>query len=205
VSCPDWKTLAAWREDPRAEEPAEWQEALAHLDRGCTLCRRAALAADPTLIFRRLAALPERAAPAPAQEASEADAMRRAVAAMRAGSRVEASERRGRPLGSLRWKRWAAAAALAVAALSMPGDDARLHRDPLALSPLAARLMPSAMPAALLTGGPEGLMTGQASVLPSAGDDLPTLEGVDLPGARVYHMDGEGLAVTMIFSETLDV
>lgn len=200
MSCPDWKTLAAWRDDPRAEEPAEWREGLAHLDQGCTLCRRAALAADPTLVFRRLAVVP---APAPAQEASEADAMRRAVAAMRAASRVEASERRGRPLGSLSWKRWAAAAALAVAALSMPGDDARLRREPLAAPPMSARLLPAAlseaMPAALRAGSPEAL---PAAV---AGDGLPTVEGVDRPGARVYHMDGEGLSVVMIVDETLDV
>jgi hypothetical protein len=198
VSCPDWQTLAAWRDDPRGEEPAEWREALAHLDGGCARCRRAALAADPTLVFRRLAAP---SAPAPAQEASEADAMRRAVAAMRAASRVEAVERRGRSFKALSWKRWAAAAALAVAALSMPGDDARLRRESLAADPIAASLLPAATPAALYTGGFEAAMAGQAAL----GEDLPTLEGSDRPGARVYHMDGEGLSGTMIFDETLDV
>jgi hypothetical protein len=190
VSCPDWRTLAAWREDPQADEPAEWREALAHLDRGCAHCRRAAVAADPTLVFRRLAAP---SAPAPAQEASEADAMRRAVAAMRAASRVEGSERRA---GSWSWKRWGTAAALAVMALSIPGDDGRLRREPAAVG-----LMNVAMPAALSAGGPESALAGQAAL----GDDLPTLEGVNRPGARVYHMDGEGLSVVMIVDETLDV
>jgi hypothetical protein len=191
VSCPDWQTLAAWREDPQAEEPAEWQEALAHLDRGCAQCRRAAVAADPTLVFRRLAVAP---APAPAQEASDVEAMRRAVAAMRAASRVEASERRWhspRALKALSWKRWGVAAALAVAALSlpaMPGHQARPDRQPVAV----------ALPAVMTAGSFE---TGAALL----GDDLPTLEGVDRPGARVYHMDGEGLSGTMIFDETLDV
>lgn len=201
MSCPDWQTLAAWREDPRGEEPAEWREALAHLDGGCARCRRAALAADPTLVFRRLAAPSMPSISAPAQEASDVEAMRRAVAAMRAASRVEASERRGRSFKALSWKRWAAAAALAVAALSMPGDDARLRRESLAADPVAASLLPAAMPAALYTGGPETVLTGQAAF----GENLPTLEGSDRPGARVYHIDGEGLSGTMIFDETLDV
>jgi hypothetical protein len=191
VSCPDWRTLAAWREDPQADEPAEWREALAHLDRGCAQCRRAAVAADPTLVFRRLANLPS--ATSPAQEASEADAMRRAVAAMRAASRVEVSERRA---GGRSWKRWATAAALAVMALSIPGDDGRLRREPA-----AAGLLNVALPAALPAGGSEAALAGQAAL----GDDLPTLEGVNRPGARVYHMDGEGLSVVMIVDETLDV
>src|SRR5262249_36619722 len=58
--CPDWRGLAAPRFDsPGAAtgEPAGWAEALAHLD-GCPACRRAALEADPTLLFRRLPALP---------------------------------------------------------------------------------------------------------------------------------------------------
>lgn len=201
MSCPDWQTLAAWREDPRADEPAEWREALAHLDGGCVRCRRAALAADPTLVFRRLAAPPMPSVSAPVQEASDVEAMRRAVAAMRAASRVEAVERRGRSFKALSWKRWAAAAALAVAALSMPGDDARLRRESLATDPLTAGLLPAATPAALLTGGPAAAIAGQAAL----GEDLPTLEGVDRPGARVYHMDGEGLSGTMIFDENLDV
>jgi len=195
MSCPDWKALAAWREDPRAEEPAEWQQALAHLDQGCVLCRRAAVAADPTLVFRRLAAPFE---PSPAQEASEVEAMRQAVSAMRAASRVEAAERHGRPLRTLPWKRWGAAAALAVAALSLPASPSN-HAARLHLRPVAA------MPAVLSEGNP-GAAALPVAVLPAAStDDLPTLEGVDRPNARVYHMDGEGLAGTMIFDETLDV
>jgi hypothetical protein len=188
MSCPDWKVLAAWRDDPRAEEPAEWQEALAHLDRGCVPCRRAACAADPTLVFRRLAVVP---AQAPAQEATEADAMRRAVAAMRAASRVQAAERSSRSTWMAKWKHRGVAAALTVAALSMPTSPAdhavRPQRQPIA----------AALPAAMTAGSFEA-----GAALP--GEDLPTLEGVDQPGARVYHMAGDGLAVTMIFDESLD-
>ena len=210
MSCPDWKTLAAWRDDPRAEEPAEWQEALAHLDRGCVQCRRAAVAADPTLVFRRLAVVPAVPASSPAQEASDIEAMRRAVAAMRAGSRVEASERRSRParaaraLKALSWKRWGVAAARALAAQSLPAGPGRYASDQTSDQTVQPARQPVAMalpatPAKIMTAG--GLETG-ATLL---GDDLPTLEGVDRPGARVYHMDGEGLSGTMIFDETLDV
>lgn len=201
MTCPDWKTLAAWREDTRGEEPAEWQEALAHFDRGCSRCRRAAVAADPTLVFRRLThAVPEMA---PAQEASEVEAMRRGVAAMRAASRVEAAERRGRSTWAASWKRWAAAAALTAAALSIPADDARLRREPSA-SRVAAGLT-NAMPAVLSAGGAETLAVPAALVPAEIQDDLPILEGVNRPDARIYQMEGEGLAVVMVVDESLGV
>jgi hypothetical protein len=189
VSCPDWKNLAAWRDDPSAAEPAAWSDALTHFDRGCQTCRRTALAADPTLIFRRLVAIPE---PTPAQEASEVDSMRRAVAAMRAASRVEAVERKRRTLS---WKRWAVAAVLALAMLTLPGET----RHPFdRLDRLDTR---QDLAGSLLSGD-----RGAALAVPaSLGDDLPTVEGVNRPGARVYHMDGEDLAVVMIVDESLDV
>lgn len=198
MSCPDWKTLAAWRDDPSSPEPAEWRGALAHFDRGCQDCRRTALAADPTLIFRRLVAVAE---PTPAQEASDVDSMRRAVAAMRAASRVEAVERKGRTLS---WKRWAVAAVLALAALTLPAGEARRPLDRL------DRLDPRPSLAGGLSGGLLGGLVGDPrgaalAVPASLGDDLPTVDGVNRPGARVYHMDGEGLAVVMIVDESLDV
>lgn len=186
MSCPDWQDLAAWRGDSQAEEPAEWREALVHLDRGCALCRRAAFAADPTLVFRRLAVVPE---PTPAQETSDVDAMRRAVAAMRAASRVEAVERKGL---AGNWKRWAAAAALAVAALSVPADDPRHLPRRTALA-IPASFSPSEAGEA-------------AAVLPASfADDQPILEGVNLPDARFYQMEGEGLSVVMVVDETMGV
>ncbi len=199
MSCPDWKTLAAWRDDPRAGEPAQWREALEHLDRGCPLCRRAALAADPTLVFRRLAAVPE---PAPAQEASDVESMRRAVAAMRAAGRVEAAGRHGRGLRGLKilgWKHWAAAAALAVAALSLPGDDAHRLRQPPATFAVPAVLSPGETVAFVPAGMPAGLPA-------SLEDDSPILEGVsNLPDARLYQFENEELAVVMVVAETLGV
>lgn len=181
MTCPEWTTLAAWQSDPRAEEPAAWREALAHFDQGCTRCRRGALAADPTLVFRRMVRVAE---PTPAQEASEVDTMRRAVAALRAASRVEEAKRRSRVTWS--WQRWVAAAALALAAFSLPGMPSgrtRLHPEIFAV--------PAASPF--------------AGVEASFKDDLPTVDGVNRPDARIYQMDGEELSVVMIVDESLDV
>lgn len=116
MSCPDWQALTAWREERDGREPAGYREALAHLDGGCTACRRQALAADPMLMFRAVPVMdiPE------AQEVDEVEAMRQAVAAMRTASRMEALEtRRDRQS----WWKWASAAMLAVAALSVSSDS----------------------------------------------------------------------------------
>ena len=201
MSCPDWKTLAAWRDDPSSSEPAGWNGALAHFDRGCQDCRRTALAADPTLVFRRLVAVAE---PTPAQESSDVDAMRRAVAAMRAASRVEAVERKRQTLS---WKRWGLAAVLALAALTLPSGEARhpLARldqlDQLSQRPDFAGGLRGGLLSGFLSDGRDAALAVPASM----GDDLPTVDGVNRPGARVYHMDGEGLAVVMIVDESLDV
>jgi hypothetical protein len=123
LSCPDWKGLTAWRHvrdtrDTRdGEEPAGYREALAHLDGGCALCRRQALAADPTLMFR---AVPVMEIPA-AQEIDEVAAMRQAVAAMRTASRMEALVETRRTRQG--WWKWASAAMLAVAALAVSSDS----------------------------------------------------------------------------------
>ncbi len=188
MTCPDWTALAAWRDDPRAGEPAEWQDALAHFDRGCAGCRRAALSADPTLVFRRLAVVP---AASPAQEASDVESMRRAVAAMRAAGRVEAAGRQGRRIRNMGWKHWAAAAALAVAALSLPGDDAhRIRQTPVGF----------AVPAVLSS-------LGETPAVFPAGmeDDSPILEGVNLDDARLYQFENDEIAVVMVVAESLGV
>jgi hypothetical protein len=115
LSCPDWKALSAWRRERDGVEPAGWRAALAHFDGGCKACRRQALTADPTLMFRAVPVIeiPE------AQEVDEVEAMRQAVAAMRTASRMEALEtRRDRQS----WWKYASAAVLAVAALSVSTD-----------------------------------------------------------------------------------
>jgi hypothetical protein len=176
MSCPDWRTLAP-------ASPA-WDEAVTHFDGGCRLCRREALTAEPTLVFRQLREAGP-AAMSPAQEASEVDAVRQAVAAMRTASRVGSIGRRARHGG---WTRWAAAAALAVAALSIPADNAHRQDGPQGHGSQRAAIRGTVMPAAY-----------------AGGVDLPSSQGVDRPGARVYHMDGDGLSVVMIVDESFDV
>lgn len=125
MSCPNWSALAAHRNDPRAVEPEGWTEALAHFD-SCGLCRRQALAADPTLVFRRMPVVE----PSPAQELDEVAAVRQAVAAMRTASRLD-SRPASALLGSKRgWKRWTAAAVLALASLSLGQTPARTVSEP---------------------------------------------------------------------------
>jgi hypothetical protein len=162
VSCPDWNRLAACRD----ADPEGWTEAVEHFD-ACPQCRRDALKADPLLAFRRLPA----AELTPAQERSEVEAVRQAVAAMRTARRLESRR------SFAGWRRWAAAAVLAVAALSVGRDKApRVER---------AAFVPSPAPAAA----------------PAAA----TLDVLNRPAARVYHMNGEGISVFMVVDESLDV
>lgn len=130
MSCPNWSALAAHRNDPRRfrreTEPEGWPEALAHFDSSCSACRRQALAADPTLVFRRMPV----AELSPAQEMDEVAAVRQAVAAMRTASRLEALDTRPRPASFSGWKRWAAAAVLAAASLSIGRDQGTIFQQP---------------------------------------------------------------------------
>lgn len=164
MSCPDWRRLAALRDRGPTDEPAGWREALAHAE-GCPACRRRAVAADPALLFKRLPAVEL----TPAAARSEVEAVRQAVAAMRTASRLA---RRDRP----DWRRWAAAAVLATAALAMRG-------------PAPEPVRPLGRPAALSTG----------MAVPA------TIEGLARPDARIYHMFDESVAVLMIVDESLDV
>jgi len=76
------------------------------------------------------------------------------------------------------WRRWAAAVVLAAAALSVGRDKAR-NLETLVMAPV------SEAPAAAAAG--------------------PTLEGLNRPGARVYHLANEGVSVVWIVDESLDV
>lgn len=182
MSCPDWTVLTAHRLDKRGSvEPEGWSEALAHFDGGCQLCRKPALKADPTLVFRRLAQVPA-ATMTEAQERAEVDSVRQAVAAMRAASRLEL--RRGFAAGG--WKRWSAAAALALATVTVPSDEAR--RTSLQAEAPAVEILDLSRQAVRQTGA------------------TPVLEGgVDLPGTRVYHLGGDKeLSVVMFVNESFD-
>lgn len=172
MSCPDWTALAAHRQERWGVEPDGWQTALEHFD-SCPACRREALAADPTLLFRNLPEI----ARTPADEEAEVQSMRQAVAAMRSASRIETSQR------FFAWRRWAAAAVLALAALSIGRDGgSTLDRT----TDVAVSSMPA--PVMLPVGGPEP----------------PLHEGLDLPGARIYQHDEEQLRVLMVFDPSFD-
>jgi hypothetical protein len=187
MSCPDWRGLADLRD--RHDAPG-WDAAVAHFESGCPSCRRAALTAEPTLVFRRLRSdgAPGALEMSPAQEASEVEAVRRAVAAMRTARRADRVASGSRRL--VRARRWAVAAGLALAALSIPADNAWQHQHSRGMQARQPSLLPGAVVPAALVGG-EGV--------------LPTVDGVNRPGARVYHMDGEGMSVVMIVDESLDV
>lgn len=166
MSCPDWRLLAAGRERG-GTEAAGWTAAMGHFD-ACTLCRREALTADPLLVFRRLPAVEL----TPAEESSEVEAMRQAVAAMRTGKRIESRR------SFAGWRRWAAAAVLAVASLAVGRDK-----------------FPALEPAAAVAPAP----------MPADAASVPALEGLNLPDARVYEWNSKELSVHLIFDESIDV
>ncbi|PYQ55853.1 MAG: hypothetical protein DMF53_27185 [Acidobacteria bacterium] len=170
MSCPDWTRLVALREGADAE-PAGWAEAMAHLD-ACPRCRREAVAADPLLVFRRLPAVDM----TEGDERAEAESMRQAVASMRTARRLESRQR------FAGWRRWAAAAVLAIASLAVSWDKAPRPR------PEPATL-PSSSTAAI--------------PVPAAGS--ATLEPLDGSDARVYQMNGQGVTAFMIVDHKLDV
>lgn len=209
----DWRSLVAHRGEPSAPEPAGWAAAIEHLAldpgdprSGCAACRRAALAADPTLVFRRLPAAAPLAGPAADPEVA---AVQQAVAALRAASRVGASAAglaSLRPLASLPRRdwlrpaaRWAAAAGLAAAAL-LVGSAGPGHVAVAPSATLAARAATPLTPT--LAGAVPVAMRGPAELRPA---QMPMLEELDRPEARVYQLDGANLSVVMIVDEKLDV
>jgi len=186
MSCPDWMALVALRERAAhaahagdTAEPAGWAEAVTHLD-ACPRCRREAMAADPLLVFRRLpvAEMPE------AEERAEAESMRQAVAAMRSAKRLESRR------SFAGWRRWAAAAVLTVASLTL-GD-----RAPVELNPAVAE------PATASAAGAVAVAAAPAAPSPAATAVLERLDGSD---ARVYQVDGKDLTAFMIVGDKVDV
>jgi hypothetical protein len=172
ATCPEWSRLAALR-TPQDTEPEGWASALEHFD-GCPRCRPEALKADPLLVFRRLPVAELTAA----EERSEVESVRQAVTAMRTASRLESRRRFGG------WRRWAAAAVLAFASLTVGRD-----REP---QPATTAAAPAAMQPA-----PFGLGAAEGS---------PAIDGLNRPEARVYHLDGgKELQVTWIVDESLEI
>lgn len=191
ASCPDWRALTAHRNDPRAPEPEGWDDALAHFD-GCGRCRPAALAADPSLLFRRLResapAVGSIAGPTAGSTAGNDEdvlAIRQGVAALRAGRRLADDRRRGRSP----WGRWAAAAALAVAALSAGANDPDVWREDLWSEDLVLRTV-------------EGTA---AEIQPAQGEMMmPVVEEIG-PDARLIQVQQGDFPVAMVYDEGLEI
>ncbi|MDX1501014.1 MAG: hypothetical protein R3325_01540 [Thermoanaerobaculia bacterium] len=183
MSCPDWNDLTAHRYAPDGREPAGWEAALAHLD-SCGRCRRRALAADPTLLFRHAAtsALP----------AGEVERIRVSVDALRRAGRLEAPERRSR---RNRRRYGSVAAALVLAALALLAVGGRFD------SPPSAPATPVAAPPA----DAASMRFGDRRVAPLDLATPPMVEAIDRPGARIYQLPQEDLSLVMIVDESLDV
>lgn len=197
MSCPEWSLLTAHRfasaRAAAAEEPRGWREALEHLD-GCAGCRRRAVAADPTLAFRRL--------PAPSVGPAEVDEIRAGVAALRRTRRLEAGTVRagGTPGADERdrsrpWSRAAVAAALLIVLAGLGPALAPEHRTGDRQGKRTED-SPAARTFAAEEAGPTALL-----------DDprLLTVDEIEHPTASVYHFDAEEVAVVMVVDAGLDV
>lgn len=197
MSCPDWSTLTAHRrgdERSSAAAPEGWNEAMDHLA-GCADCRDRAVAADPTLLFRRLPPLEA--------SADEIADMRAGVAALRRAGRVtESPAAARRPAdrafaagASTWWGRAAAAAVLATGLLSLqPGLEA----------PAPEGLVPGTVPLAaeMFPFDPEA--QGMAA-LAWLDEGTSAVDDIENPTASVYHFDDEDVAVVMVVDSGLDV
>jgi len=179
LSCPDWNGLVALRgrEGRQTVDPDGWTEALDHLE-SCSRCRTEALEADPLLVFRRLPA-PEMTA---AEESAEVDAMRQAVTAMRTARRLESRRH------FAGWRRWAAAAVLALSSLALGHDQAPMEDS-------MARMVRTPAPEAVAAADP------QAAPEPGA----PILEDLNRPNARVYQVQRKNLALVWVVDKGFDV
>lgn len=112
MSCPAWGRLVERRD---AGEESGWRAALEHFDR-CSKCREEALAADPTLLFRRL--------PSTEVDARDVEEIREKVSWLRRARELERSVEDGDSRSpTWRWLGRIAATILLVAASTGIGLD----------------------------------------------------------------------------------
>ncbi|MDX2000020.1 MAG: hypothetical protein SF066_20065 [Thermoanaerobaculia bacterium] len=203
--CPDWRTLAATRDERDDLHGDAWFAALDHLDGGCRACRDAAYAADPTLVFRRAAAYEPTAA--------EVTDLAASVRAMIRAGRVEElpasdfdhltrteepvaapapiAELVVRPRRVLGWRVASLAAGLvALLVATAPVDHEPAPTTVAASAPAVA--YGTEFVGALLTAGS------------STGDPVE-IETLDRPTANVYQFDDPGMDVVLIVDAGLDV
>ena len=205
--CPDWRLLVAERDAGAGDLPG-WEGAVAHLDGGCEDCREAAVAADPSLLFRRLRHVDAGAA--------DVEAMRHAVASLRRASRVTPVEAgsetaleapSGRRLGRAAAHRLRQAAAALL--LTAAGLGAWFAGQDEPVRPAAVAGLQAAGTAAGLTEPWTSLSAPTATGAPRSADELasrPVVEGLSKPrAADVYQLGEEDLLVVMVVDETLDI
>ncbi len=162
MSCPDWRSLTAWRRGDGAAPPG-WSAAVEHLS-GCARCRQTAAQLDPTLLLVAASAV----APEPA--AAEAESLRATVHSLRRSARIEARSRPDR--GPL------VAAAAVVMLLAAPLGVRWLS--PVAPGPAPP---PAARRAAAPDAGDEPLiedvLPSRARIYQFGSEDLPVVLIVD--------------------------
>ena len=178
MSCPDWGALVRERDAGATGESERLDAALEHLA-GCRDCRRAALAADPLLVFRRNA----RAERAGAEAAGSVRAMQDSVLALVRASRVAPATRPERRRNGFR-----VAASLALLSLLSLAGGPRGTEQPTAARQTASALDSWIDDTAL-----------SAEVAPPAVEELERLD------ARIYEMPQKDFAVVMIVDSSLDV
>lgn len=177
MSCPAWSDLSVRRDAGDAHEA--WGRALVHFDE-CSACRREALRADPTLVFRRL----------PTVEVSSADieSMRRRVALLRRARELERIES---PPRSPLFDRWARAARVACLLLVVGSLTAVDVRDPESGDAFA--------PARSTEVGAVPLE------LPAQLSAQPVLEEADGPFHHVVEWTHADLSFVVLVDDRLDV
>lgn len=195
------------------DEPGGWTEAVAHLE-GCDSCREVAVELDPSLLFQRLAA------PIPSlDETKEVASMQQAVAALRRADRIERPERARRDSWTL-GGRWAAAAVVALTALSLSAgvwsdgvwsDGVWSDDETVASGPTP---QPDGAESRLVGPSPDPTSPGPtppslSSVVLDAVDEIPAIEPLGTPdSARVEDSliwEGEdGTVIWLAVSEVAD-
>lgn len=186
MSCPDWRNLTARRD----ADPQAWQRAVTHLDE-CSRCRREALAAEPTLVFRRLPTLEV--------GAEEIADMQRAVATMRRTRSLERPRRRMATPQVSTWLRAAALAAVMLGAALLRGTGpATIARvDHVASQPGVVAAGPVE---------PAGAVDTALAALDPA--HLPLVEDVDPSYGSLIQVVDDDIAIVMVVAqarENLDV
>ncbi len=205
MSCPDWQTLVDQRDtasgaagsgdadsgDAVLGRPADWHAALKHLD-NCSECQVDAIAADPTLLFRRL--------PVPEFGDTEVETMQRAVASMRRSAKVEERRRPAFALPSAGpWIRAAAVTLVLLGSAVLHGTDPRGGDAAIdSESSQVAEVGESVQPA-------PGLPAVGLSMAARSVSRLPLVEMADPSYGSIIEVVDQDISVVVVLPGNLDV